>query len=384
MNTLAALLLLGFSAFGILPKQGEPPHLEISTSYPSQVVRAGETVSLTLDIENIGLPDQIVDIAVTSLPDGWTASFLGAGRLVHSAYVERDSSRPVTLKVMVPEDVATGSYPILVAARGQDSQDQLELELIVGELLPPQLSLEADLPVLKGTPDSNFSYRVKITNDSEQDLLVSFDVQAPEFLDITVEKAFGGQELASLPVKAGDTEDVDINVHPSAQAPAGEYPILVRVQSAEVSETIELTAIITGKSDLNLTSPDGRLSATATAGRESPVELVLRNTGSAPAVDIEMRSSPPAGWDVRFEPDTIEALQPGEEAAITAYIKPPEKAVAGDYSITFRAMPEEGTNEVAEFRITLQTSTVWGVVALLLIAAALGVVALAVSRFGRR
>ncbi len=384
MNTLAALLLLGFSAFGILPKQGEPPHLEISTSYPSQVVRAGETVSLTLDIENIGLPDQIVDIAVTSLPDGWTASFLGAGRLVHSAYVERDSSRPVTLKVMVPEDVATGSYPILVAARGQDSQDQLELELIVGELLPPQLSLEADLPVLKGTPDSNFSYRVKITNDSEQDLLVSFDVQAPEFLDITVEKAFGGQELASLPVKAGDTEDVDINVHPSAQAPAGEYPILVRVQSAEVSETIELTAIITGKSDLNLTSPDGRLSATATAGRESPVELVLRNTGSAPAVDIEMRSSPPAGWDVRFEPDTIEALQPGEEAAITAYIKPPEKAVAGDYSITFRAMPEEGTNEVAEFRITLQTSTVWGVVALLLIAASLGVVALAVSRFGRR
>jgi len=384
MNTLAALLLLGFSAFGILPKQGEPPHLEISTSYPSQVVRAGETVSLTLDIENIGLPDQIVDIAVTSLPDGWTASFLGAGRLVHSAYVERDSSRPVTLKVMVPEDVATGSYPILVAARGQDSQDQLELELIVGELLPPQLSLEADLPVLKGTPDSNFSYRVKITNDSEQDLLVSFDVQAPEFLDITVEKAFGGQELASLPVKAGDTEDVDINVHPSAQAPAGEYPILVRVQSAEVSETIELTAIITGKSDLNLTSPDGRLSATATAGRESPVELVLRNTGSAPAVDIEMRSSPPAGWDVRFEPDTIEALQPGEEAAITAYIKPPEKAVAGDYSITFRAMPEEGTNEVAEFRITLQTSTVWGVVALVLIAAALGVVALAVSRFGRR
>ncbi|HHH83824.1 MAG TPA: ABC transporter substrate-binding protein [Chloroflexi bacterium] len=384
MNTLAALLLLGFSAFGLLPQQEEPPHLEISTSFPSQVVRAGETVSLTLDIENIGLPDQIVDIAVTSLPDGWTASFLGAGRLVHSAYVERDSSRPVTLKVMVPEDVATGSYPILVAARGQDSQDQLELELIVGELLPPQLSLEADLPVLKGTPDSNFSYRVKITNDSEQDLLVSFDVQAPEFLDITVEKAFGGQELASLPVKAGDTEDVDIKVHPLAQAPAGEYPILVRVQSAEVSETIELTAIITGKSDLNLTSPDGRLSATATAGRESPVELVLRNSGSAPAVDIEMRSSPPAGWDVRFEPDTIEALQPGEEATITAYIKPPEKAVAGDYSITFRAMPEEGTNEVAEFRITLQTSTVWGVVALVLIAAALGVVALAVSRFGRR
>lgn len=384
MNVLAALLLLGFSALGVLPQQEQPPHLEISTSFPSQVVRAGETVSLILDIKNVGLPDQIVDLEVASLPDGWSASLLGGGRLVHSAYIEQDSSRAVTLKIVVPDDIQTGSYPILVAARGQDSQDQLEIQLIVGEMLPPQLSLEADLPVLKGTPDSNFSYRVKITNDSEQDLLVSFDIEAPEFLDITVEKAYGGQELASLPVKAGDTEDIDLKVHPLAQAPAGEYPIYLRVQSAEVSETIELTAIITGKPDLSLTTPDGRLSATATAGRENAVELILRNAGTAPALAIEMRSSPPSGWEVSFDPETIEALQPGEEASITAHIKPPEKAIAGDYSITFRAMPEEGANEVAEFRITLQTSTVWGVVALVLIAAALGVVALAVSRFGRR
>ena len=69
---------------------------------------------------------------------------------------------------------------------------------------------------------------------------------------------------------------------------------------------------------------------------------------------------------------------------MTAKIKPAEKAVAGDYIVTMRARPAEGTNESAEFRITVATSTLWGVAGIALIAVAVGVVALAVMRFGRR
>jgi uncharacterized membrane protein len=70
--------------------------------------------------------------------------------------------------------------------------------------------------------------------------------------------------------------------------------------------------------------------------------------------------------------------------AITAYITPADKAIAGDYNVTVRAAPASGQSQSVVFRITVATSTLWGVVGVLLVAAALAVVAVAVGRFGRR
>jgi uncharacterized membrane protein len=52
--------------------------------------------------------------------------------------------------------------------------------------------------------------------------------------------------------------------------------------------------------------------------------------------------------------------------------------------LTFRAQPEDASNDSVDFRVTVTTSTLWGVVGLALIAVALGVVALVVVRYGRR
>ena len=52
--------------------------------------------------------------------------------------------------------------------------------------------------------------------------------------------------------------------------------------------------------------------------------------------------------------------------------------------MTIRAKPAEGGSESADFRITVRTSTLWGVVGIALIAVAVAVVAAAVFRFGRR
>jgi uncharacterized membrane protein len=52
--------------------------------------------------------------------------------------------------------------------------------------------------------------------------------------------------------------------------------------------------------------------------------------------------------------------------------------------VTIRATPEDGPAKPAEFRITVLTSTMWGMVGVGLIAVAVVVVGLAVMRFGRR
>lgn len=135
---------------------------------------------------------------------------------------------------------------------------------------------------------------------------------------------------------------------------------------------------------MTITAPDGRLSGEAYAGKETPLKLVVRNTGSAPARNIELSASQPSGWSVVFEPQQIAEIPTDQQVEVTAKVQPTEKAVAGDYVVTVRAHPEGGASESAEFRITVLTSTLWGVVGIALIAVAVVVVGLAVMRFGRR
>ena len=60
-----------------------------------------------------------------------------------------------------------------------------------------------------------------------------------------------------------------------------------------------------------------------------------------------------------------------------------DKAIAGDYVAAFRANGR-GESASADFRITVTTSTLWGIVGVGIIAVALLVLLGAVARFGRR
>jgi uncharacterized membrane protein len=64
-------------------------------------------------------------------------------------------------------------------------------------------------------------------------------------------------------------------------------------------------------------------------------------------------------------------------------VTPPAKAIAGDYVTTVRAA-SRGENASSNFRITVTTSTMWGIVGAGIIGAALLVMVGAVARFGRR
>ncbi len=383
MPQLLAAVILALSSLGITT-QADPPGVTLSTPYPAQVVRAGESISLSIKISNTTQAPQVVALEVQDVPEGWRANFQGGGRVVRAVYVEAEDDRTLTLKVEVGQDATDGTYRLVAVAKNGISEARLPIELIVGEAAPPQFNLDVDLPVLKGSPNSKFSYRLKIKNDSDEDMLVNLEADAPQSFDVTFKKAYGSQELTSIPVKAGQEESVDVSVQPIGQIPAGTYLVRVRALAGDLAEEIELTAVVSGKPDLTLTTPDGRLSGRATAGRASTLELVLRNRGTAPAESVRLEASPPARWEVTFEPEKVDLLQPDDEVQVTVKITPPEEAVAGDYIVTMRAIPENGAQESSEFRITVMTSTLWGVVGLVLIAAALGVVALAVARFGRR
>lgn len=388
ITLLLALLLVLPLSFAPLAAQeegttSELPPLLLTTEYPGQVVGAGETATLELTLQT-GTEAQIAELSIEDLPENWEATFRGGNRIVQSVYVRPGAEATVNLRVDVPADVEPGRYTFTVIADGEREESRLPITLTVQERVPASLTLEAELPMLRGRPDTTFRYNVDLNNEGDEEITVNLSAEAPSGFLVTFKSA--GQEVTSLPVEGGGSERVSVEVELlfTNETPSDRYPIEIIAQSDTLEARTTLVAEVVGESQLTLTTPDERLSGQIRAGQETPLTLVALNTGSAPARNISLSASPPSGWSVTFEPETIVELQPGERLEVTARVQPADNALAGDYVLTFRATPEGSGSESVEYRATVRTSTMWGIAGVALIAVAVGVVGLAVSRFGRR
>jgi uncharacterized membrane protein len=355
--------------------------LSITTTYPNRVVEIDETININLDIEVVG-PAQVVHLEMLDLPEGWEANFRGGGNIIKSVYVKEDSTVSVDLQLIQPEDSTAGDYEFIIKGKGNGLTAELPLTISIAEKVPASLDIETDLPTIKGSPDSTFRYSTTIRNNSDTEITLNLSADTPS--GFYSKFTLSGKEVSSFPLEANRSKSITVELEPITDISAGEYPFTVYADGGELQAELNLTAVVTGQQNLQITGPDGRLSANVTAGKDTPLKLIVKNTGTAPAQGVEMSASAPSGWSISFNPESIEEIPAGEQFEVTANINPSEKAIAGDYMATFRAKPINGMNETAEFRITVKTSTLWGVVGIAVIAVAVGVVAIAVMRFGRR
>ncbi len=368
----------------VFAQAGADTPLLLSTRYPSQVVEAGQTVTISLTLRNKGEKPLIVRLEMQELPEGWKATFRGGGRIIKAVYVEPDKTASVDLRLEQPDNVEAKTYNFVVAARGDGAEATLPIELAVQEKLPPKLKFDVELPVLRGTTSTNFRFEGTLKNDGDEEITVNLEFQAPNGFQVVFKPGYGSQEVTSLPVPANGSKRLNIEVKVPRNTQAGRYPIRVRAVGGDAEATVDLAVEITGQADLSVTAPEGRLSANAYVGKETPLTIIVQNMGSAPARNVEMSATEPAGWKVEFEPKRIDEIPAGQQVEVKAKIRPADKAVAGDYMVTIRANAEGGVYDSTDFRITVLTSTMWGVVGIALIAVAVAVVGLAVMRFGRR
>jgi uncharacterized membrane protein len=379
------MLALGAAGPSLAAPEATPAYkgVVLSTSYPAQTVRTGEPATLTLTVKNYGLPPQTVALRVTQAAPGWKTSLLGGGRPVGSVFVGPDQEAVVTLRLEPPARARAGTYSFRVLAEAPGGRSELPLAITLGQVLPPRISLTAELPVLRGAATTSFKFRLTLKNDSDQDILANLEAQSPKGTQVTFTPAFGSQQVTSLPVKAGESKDIDAEVTLPRQTAAGSYPVTVRASGGEARAETKLTVEVTGRPDLTLSTPEGRLSMQANAGRDAPLKLVVQNTGSAPVRNVEFSASEPSGWTVRFEPQRLDEIAASGKQEVTATIRPSGKAVAGDYMLPLRANAGD-VSASADVRVTVTTSTLWGIGGVALVAIALAVLGMAVSRYGRR
>lgn len=363
------------------PESPQSQPLVVYTSYPSQMIGFGEVVTVPLKLR--AGTAQSVDLAVENLPEGWNASFRGGSHIVEAVYLDGVNEATVDLRLEPPAEMKAGQYSLTVTASSSQDQAELPLRFTVKEKLPPRLSLSVDgLPNKRGAPSATFNFTASLKNEGGEDLLVTLSATQPQNMQVTIESA--GQEVQELDLPANESKTLTIKADPLINLEAGKYPFTVQAVAGDVRSKLELVAEVVGEGDLSVTASDGRLSGQAVAGEETTLKVVLANNGTAPLRGVELSSSEPSGWSITFDQQQVAEIPAGQQVEVTARIKPPEKAVAGDYMVTINARPLDASQESAEFRITVRTSTLWGIAGIGLIAVAVGVVGLAVVRFGRR
>ena len=360
-----------------------PAGLWLTTDFPALAVRAGETTAIKMKLQNAELPPQRVSLSVNGVPQGWKATVLGGGVPVAAAMPATNESVALQLRIEVPSNATKGTQHLSVTAKGGEHTAELPLDILIGQSLPAKLSLKAKLPSQRGSARTSFEYPVTVQNESDKDQLVKLAAQAPQGFQTSFTEGYGSQEISSIPIEAGQSKDLKLKVQPIESTPAGDYPLVVSASAEGVQANAQLALQVTGAAKLSLTTEDGRLSGEAEAGKATPLNVIVQNTGAAPATNVTLSSTPPGDWKIDIEPRQIPLLAPGQKIPVQALITPSAKAIAGDYMATLRAA-SGSESASADFRLSVTTSTLWGVAGLLVIAIALLLSVGAVARFGRR
>ncbi|MCB9994625.1 MAG: hypothetical protein H6873_13335 [Hyphomicrobiaceae bacterium] len=355
----------------------------LTTPSPDLTIPAGKSVTIPFSIDNETMVPHLAALALTGVPDGWTYSLKANGFDVQSAMTAPGEKADLKLELTAPAGAAGNSYPVQMTAKYDGGQLNLPMNISVAAISDTGATLEPELPGLRGTATSKFSFKLKLTNNGYEDAMFNLGADVPDGFHVTFKKGYGSDEITGLPVKAGSSENITMEVTPAHDAQAGDYPVHVATLAGDVTAAADLVMEITGTPSLSLDGPQGRLSGTAVAGEAKTFPFTLTNTGGAPASNVKLSATAPTGWKVEFEPSSLQALPAGGSQDVVVSIMPSEKGIAGDYMVSLRASADEDST-TASFRTTVETSTLWGIVGLGVIGVAVIVLVLAVLRYGRR
>lgn len=361
---------------GTLAAQG----LSLTTEFPSVTVTPGTQVSIDLKVD--ANEDATVALTLSGVPADWTAELHGGGYVVGAVHVDGSDPTTVRLDVGVPS-TASGTTKITVRASATGTTVDLPIDITAQIGAGGEVTLSTDVVALQGPASDTFTFTTTLKNDKEEDLTFTTSAEGPADWDVEA-KATAQSNAVSAVVKAGAVAQITVTANPPEDVVAGEYPIKLTVNVGDEPLTEDLQVNVTGSYTLSLDTPTQVLSNRGSAGGVTDQQFVITNTGSAPLTDVVMTATPPGKWKVTFDPETTPTLAAGDRLTVTAHITPTGDAIAGDYTIGFRASSKESDDDSADIRFTVEASILGALIGVALIAAAIGGLYWVFRRYGRR
>ena len=370
-------------------KELPPRAIVVAPEYPSVVVPEGDDVSVDLTVRNGGRQGEIIDISLTSVPEGWKAWVKTYSFKVNGVYVESDSSKSLTLKAEPEKGTGIGKYVFPIKAQTRDGQLTSSSELIITvegkkeEKKDKGVNITTSYPVLKGPTDAKFEFSIEVENKTDKEAIFNLAYEGPKNWDVNFKPSYEDKYFSSLRIKEDQSQSMAVEVKPYVLAEPGEYPIKVKVSSEKAKGEVTLSVVLTGTYKLEAGTADGLLSLNAYQGKPASLSFFIKNSGSAAQNGVKFLTFKPENWKVEFSPEKIDTLPPGELTQVEMTITPADQALVGDYSVGVNIEGEKSTKNL-EFRASVRASTAWGWIGIIIIVVVvIGLVFLFV-RMGRR
>jgi uncharacterized membrane protein len=339
--------------------------IDFYPEYTGVVVAEGEEVKMDLVFDNEGQSDEDVFLKLMETPMGWKTEIKTYSFAVTGVHVPDGEKKILTFLAQPEKGVGPGTYFFRIKGNTEDGKFQFKREITVRvnpkkeEKKTKAILITTSYPVLRGPSDVKFEFSVEVENKMDKEAVFNLAARGPSDWEVNFKPAYEQKYISSLRLKEKQNKSVAIEVKPSRDAEAGEYPLSFVVSSGEKKAEAKLKVVLTGTYKLDAVTPTGVLSLNAQRGKEANMSFYVKNTGSAANHDISFISFKPENWKVKFEPGKIDTLKAGDLKQVEAKIAPAEESLVGDYSVGLNVKGEKASDDM-ELRVTVKAPTTWG------------------------
>ncbi|MGC9018991.1 MAG: NEW3 domain-containing protein [Candidatus Bipolaricaulaceae bacterium] len=352
------------------------------TEYPTVVISPERDLSLEMVLQNLGPGPETVLLKVDG-PSGWNTWFETSSYptlQIGAVYLLPDPEKKTTIKFRArpPSGAKAGSYTFTLTASTADNKlsQTVSIQVLLQSAGTPEtpketkLTLSVTYPSVENPAGKDFTYDITIRNEADTERVVNLRAQIPPLWRAYFTPRWQTDtRITSLKIGANSSDTVRFVVTPPVGVDQGEYPLVFTAQADSDFASLSLKAVVTGTYDLRLAAEaevsgqgDTR-NIRAVAGKERVFTLYLWNAGTAPLTNLSFYATKPAGWEVTFEPDKMEELQPLsltlKPEKVTVKIKPAARAIPGDYTVTLTAAAPQDRKQM-DLRVTVGASMGWG------------------------
>ena len=253
-----------------------------------------------------------------------------------------------------------------------------------------KLELECKFPVVSGESGKTYETEVDVKYQGAERKRFDLTFSVPKDWRAMAQSSYPKKQIAAIELGPAEnypaSEKITVTFAPVYWylPEPGDYVVTLEVSSGDLKETIDLTARVTAKYELDMTTETGKLNTEVTAGRDKHFTIKLVNTGSAAIEDVTFTTKKPEGWNIKFEPEKVDSIESGLAQDVDMIINAPKgKTIAGDYAITINANSKKVSDKL-ELRVTVLTPSIWGWVGIIIVLVVIAGLAVIFRQLGRR
>ncbi len=261
------------------------PDFSLSATPSSQTVVAGAGTSYTATVTASGGFNGTVNLSVSGLPTGATASFNPTSV---------NSSGSSTMAVSTNSSTPVGSYPLTITGTSGSLSHTAGVTLVVNAAPTPDFALSATPSSQTIVAGSSTSYTATVAASGGFNGAVNLSVSGLP----------SGANASFNPATVNSSGSSTMSVTTSATTPAGSYPLTITGTSGALTHTTSVTLVVTqAAADFSLSATPS--SRTVRRGASTTYTVTVTPSGGFNSTVSFSVSGLPSGARASFSPATV-------------------------------------------------------------------------------